>query len=134
MRLRVLNIVKPFALFFLFSGTVFADCAALTPEEAQYSYQQGLNYVLFKVIILIPTIILTLTVAWKLARPTFGWMGLVLIGISSIPILLFILFLELWSMECGIGGIGAPYYLIVLLAVLAVFLAIRYAETHPTSS
>ena len=134
MKLRVLNIFISLVLLFLFSGTAFADCAVLTPEEEQYNYLRGLTNQLVKVIILVPTIILTLTVAWRLARTKLGYMPLVLMGIGSVPILLFIPFLELWSMECGIGGIGAPYYLIFLLAALAVFLAIRYAETHPTSS
>lgn len=128
------GLARTLPFIILLSGTVFADCAVVTPEEAQYYYEQGLKNVILKVLFLIPTIILVFTVAWKLARSTFGWKALVLTAISSIPILLIVLFLELWSMECGIGGIAAPYYLIVLLAVLAVFLAIRYAETHPTSS
>jgi hypothetical protein len=130
-KLRVLNIFISLVLLFLFSGTAFADCAVLTPEEEQYNYLRGLTNQLVKVIILVPTIILTLTVAWRLARTKLGYMPLVLMGIGSVPILLFIPFLELWSMECGIGGIPAPYYLIVLFAVLAVFLANRYARNHP---
>lgn len=131
MRLRVLNIVKPFALFFLFSGTVLADCAVLSPEEAQYYYQQDLKNVLFKVIILIPTIILTLTGAWKLARLKFGWIGLILLGLAAAPIFLAVYVAEIFSMECGFAGIGAHFYLVFLLSAVAMLVLVnRYARTH----
>ncbi len=129
--MRIVNIVKPFALFFLFSGTVFADCAVLSPEEAQYYYQQDLKNVLFKVIILIPTIILTLTGAWKLARLKFGWIGLILLGLAAAPIFLAVYVAEVFSMECGFAGIGAHYYLVFLLSAVAMLVLVnRYARTH----
>jgi hypothetical protein len=135
MRLRVLNILRPFALFFFLSGTAFADCAVLSPEQAEYYYRQDLKNVLFKVAILIPTILLALAGAWTLARLKFGWIGIILIGLTTAPIFLAVYVAEVWSMECGIAGIGAHYYLVFLLSAIAMFvLANRYARSHAASS
>jgi hypothetical protein len=130
-RLRVLNIFRPFALTFVFSGTMFADCAVLSPEEAKYFYQQDLRNVLLKITILIPTIVLALAGAWTLARLKFGWIGLILIGLTAAPILFAVYIAEIWSMECGIAGIGAHFYLIFLLSAIALLvLSKRYARTY----
>lgn len=119
--MRSFRSIVTFVLPLVFASSVLADCAVLTPDDAEYYARWDAVNLLFKVVLVGVSCVLAAFGINNLLKYPYGWIAVAALAVVAIPIVLGFLIVEVMAMECGFGGIGAKYYL-APLAVIAFIL------------
>lgn len=132
--MRIIKIVTPVILLFLFPVSLLADCRVLTPDESEYYGRQDLINIVFKILFIGIAIVFAGVGILRLSKFKSGKIMIALLAFGTLPLILGFLIAEAWTMECGFGGIGAQYYLIPLVLSVVGSMGVRQFADFPAGS